>query len=204
MNYLLHLFLSRDLGDEALLGNLMGDFIKGPLLDQQPPAVLRGVALHRAQDAFCAANALFALGRARLPSGAGLFRGIVLDIFYDHLLAKNWPPDCGPSLEAFSRRIYRLLEENLALLPEPLLRVARRMIREDWLCGYAGAEFIDEVLVRLSRRIRRGEAMHSCLGKLDELAPALEEDLGQFLPQADRYTRNWWHQNFRNFQEPTP
>ena len=51
MNYLGHLCLSDD-SPECIVGNLLGDFVKGRPEGRFPPGVVRGIRLHRAIDGF--------------------------------------------------------------------------------------------------------------------------------------------------------
>ncbi len=51
MNFLAHLYLAGD-SEPIILGNFLGDFVKGRLLQQFEPSILKGIALHRNIDSF--------------------------------------------------------------------------------------------------------------------------------------------------------
>ncbi len=196
MNYLFHLYLS-DAGDDLLLGTLMGDFVKGRLPSPLPPGPLQGAALHRAQDVFASSDPNFNTSRHRLPSSVGHFRGIVVDIFYDHLLARHWDELYPCPLENFSRRIYRLLEQRHPELPPALQRLAPRIIAEDWLCGYARTGAVTSVLERMARRINGGHRLILSPEQLALCDQGMEQDFRAFVPKALEFSRQWIRQNLQ-------
>jgi acyl carrier protein phosphodiesterase len=89
MNFLAHLYLSGD-DPELLVGNLMGDFVKGRLEGRFPPGIERGIALHRRIDSFAAGNHNFLLSKRRIEPSFGLYRAVLVDLYYDHFLAIDW------------------------------------------------------------------------------------------------------------------
>ena len=99
MNYLAHLFLAGP-EPEALLGALMGDFVKGVLDERYPAAITRALSLHRRIDTFTDAHPVTAASRSRISPQRRRFAGIMVDLFYDHFLAHDWdeharePPRC--------------------------------------------------------------------------------------------------------------
>src|SRR5215468_3052284 len=89
MNLLAHAFLAQD-DPNLLLGSLMGDFVKGPLNDRYAPAITRGLILHRSVDTYTDAHPLVARSRARISRVRRRYAGILIDVFYDHYLARDW------------------------------------------------------------------------------------------------------------------
>lgn len=188
MNYLVHLYLS-DPDDPCLLGNLMGDFVKGRLDERWPPGITRGIDQHRKIDAFAHTDATFRRSRERIDGRFGYFRGILVDIFYDHLLARGWQRHASVDLETFSARVYRILEENFALLPEGLKKVAPRMIAHDWLGSYRERDTIARVLERISARLSRPNPVAEGMVELERHVAGLEADCDLFLLRAGDYLR---------------
>jgi acyl carrier protein phosphodiesterase len=89
MNFLAHAFLAAD--DPALVvGGVIGDWIKGPLPGALPADLARGVALHRAIDSHAETHSAFRASRARISPARRRYGGVVVDIVYDHLLARRW------------------------------------------------------------------------------------------------------------------
>ena len=155
MNYLVHLYLS-DPDPLCRLGNLMGDFIKGRLENRRLPAgLLRGLRQHRTVDRLAIDHPAVRRSRDRLDNRFGHFRGILVDIFYDHLLARNWVLWGDGRLDDFAAGAYKLLQRHEALLDETFRPVARRMVRYDWLTAYRNPGTIKTVLGRMAKRLRR-------------------------------------------------
>ncbi len=189
MNYLFHLYLS-DRTREGLLGNLMGDFVKGRLDDLRYGEKLRqGIMLHRKVDSFAATNAVIRRSRNRIDESYRHYRGILVDIFYDHFLARNWDRYSDIPLHHFARHVYQTLDEHHALLPEGLQRVAPRMIAHNWLESYQHVDTVGVVLKRMSGRLSRANPLASGIDELHRHYGGLETDFGHFLPQAENYVR---------------
>ena len=89
MNYLAHLYLAED-SDESLLGNLLGDFVKGRLEEQYSPEIIKGIKTHRKVDAYTDFNQNFLACKKLLRPDRRRFAGIIVDMSFDHFLAKNW------------------------------------------------------------------------------------------------------------------
>lgn len=190
MNYLVHLFLSDDT-PPCLLGNLMGDFVKGRLDDTFPAAIRGGIELHRQVDAFAHDNLRYRCSKSRLDDRYGYFRSVLIDIFYDHFLARNWHLYHPLPLEAFAVRIYRLLEDHFELLPPGLQQVAPRMIEHNWLVSYRQVETIGRVLERLSARVRRPNPIGLGIAELHRHYAGLEADCDLFLAEAQAFVGEW-------------
>lgn len=186
MNYLVHLYLAEET-PASLLGNLMGDFVKGRLDETYPSAIREGIKMHRQVDAFAHDNLTYRLSKGRLEESYGYFRGILIDIFYDHFLARNWHRHHPSPLEEFAAGVYRLLEENFSLLPPGLQQVTPRMIRHDWLVSYRDPETIGRVLERISSRLRRANPLGQGVTELHRNYGALEKDCDLFLGEARKF-----------------
>jgi acyl carrier protein phosphodiesterase len=154
LNFLLHLYLSPP--DDAIrLGTLLGDFVKGPLDERYSAEIRSGIQLHRRQDVFAQHSPHFLSSRQRIDPAFGLCRGIMVDIFYDHLLASQWQQFSARPLAAFAEEIYTLLRSHQAQLPARMQETAERMIAHNWLVSYAQPPVVDTVLRRIAQRLRR-------------------------------------------------
>lgn len=152
MNFLAHAVLAGD--DPALVvGGVAGDWVKGPLPAGLPADLARGVALHRAIDAHAETHPAFQRSRQRVSAGRRRYAGVLVDIFYDHLLARDWPDT--PPLAAVCRIVYGHLADFSGQLPEHARPAMALMAGEDWLGSYAGLEGIADVLRRMGRRARQ-------------------------------------------------
>ncbi len=188
MNYLFHLYLS-DRTSEGLLGNLMGDFVKGRLDLRYEAGIRQGIMLHRKVDSFAATHAVIRRSRNRIDPSYRHYRGILVDIFYDHFLALNWDRYSDIPLNRFARHVYQTLEEHQALLPEGLQRVSARMISHNWLESYRQVDTVGIVLERMSGRLSRPNPLASGIDELHRHYSGLEADFEEFLPEAKNFVR---------------
>lgn len=187
MNYLMHLYLSGT-DPEILVGNLMGDFVKGRLDDSFPPGIRRGIEIHRKIDTFAAGNECFLRSKRRIDPSYGHFRAVMVDLFYDHFLARHWDDYSSVSLEAFVDDTYRTLLRYEIHLPPRLLEVLPRMFSRYWLLAYRETAGIDTAFRRMSERLRKPGCLAEGSAELVEKGEALFVDFSLFLPEVSAYT----------------
>jgi acyl carrier protein phosphodiesterase len=183
MNYLVHLHLS-DPDTDCQLGTMMGDFVKGPLDPALPPGFRRGIVLHRRVDSYAQGDPAFRRSKRRLDDVFGHCKGIMIDVFYDHFLARHWDLYSPIFLEDFASQIYAQLERNFSCLPPGLQRLTPHMIGENWLVSYREINTIGRVLERLSSRLHRPNRLADALPELHRHYAALEDDFFAFIPAA--------------------
>lgn len=180
MNYLAHLFLSANDAGE-LIGNLAADFLNGPC-PYTHPALLAGVDRHRRIDRFTDAHPAFRASRRRIAAPHHRYAGVLVDLFYDHLLAVQWERYAGQTLAEFSGWVYDHLAAHHDLLPPRLQRAAPRMIAEHWLEWYARPGGIARALHGLSRRSRRATDLTPALVDLTTHYDHFAADFHEFFP----------------------
>jgi acyl carrier protein phosphodiesterase len=182
MNYLGHLYLS---GEEPLVivGNFMADDVKGRYFDHHHPLVQRGIRLHRTIDSFTDAHPLQREGRARLRRHAGRYAGVVMDMFYDHLLARHWSSHCDESLEAFTGRMYRVLGGHQEHLPVATRRMLTHMTSADWLGSYATEVGLARALSGMAVRVPEGHVMNGA-------EMVLMDNMDRYTAEFDAFIRD--------------
>jgi acyl carrier protein phosphodiesterase len=189
VNWLAHLRLAPP---EPLLriGNLCGDFVRGVDVASLHPDLRRGIAMHRAVDAFVDAHAIVRGSKARLDAPFGRFGGVLIDVFYDHFLARDWELlGDGGTLAEFAGSVHELLREHSTLLPPRLLHALPWMEREGWLEGYAQIEGIGDVLSRMARRLKHENPLAEGVSQLRAHYGALEGDFAAFWPELEAFSR---------------
>ena len=181
MNFLIHLYLSGD-DPDLLVGNLMGDFVKGRLTGEFPFRIERGIDLHRRIDSFAGRNRHFIRSKRRLDESFGHYRGVLVDLFYDHFLAIHWEDySKWPFLQSLADA-YRILRNNRDVLPERLQRILPDMF-EVWLPSYREMGGIATALQRMSLRIHRENKLGEGGGELSRHYDELYGDFSEFLPE---------------------
>ena len=184
MNFLAHLRLGPDEPQQAL-GGLLGDFVKGPVgAIALPDPVRQGIWLHRSIDAFTDRHPLVARSKARVTSERRRYAGIMVDMFYDHLLARHWTDFADESLARFTRRMYQAVLAQQALMPERARRVLVRMAEDDWLSSYAELPNLHLALNNMSRRLRPGNPLPGAVDELERDYQGFEADFMAFMPQV--------------------
>ncbi|EXF43305.1 ACP phosphodieterase [Pseudomonas sp. BAY1663] len=188
MNYLAHLHLGGPRPAD-MLGSLYGDFVKGPLHGRWPADIEAGIRLHRQIDAFTDSHPLVLQAKARFPEQRRRYAGILLDLFFDHCLAANWSDYSSEPLDRFTRRAYRVLENEPAL-PGRLAVIAPQMAAQDWLGSYRDFAVLGRVLSNISRRLSQPEGLAGGLEELERLYDPLLDDFRAFYPQLQRFVRS--------------
>lgn len=186
MNFLAHFLLSAD-DDELRLGNLLGDVVKGRVERYTPPGVTErvrtGIRLHRAIDSFSDQHAVVRRSKQRIAGRYGRLSGVIVDVYYDHVLAREWPTHGQGDLHAFVTDVYRTLRENLRWLPPDVHPLVRAMTRGNWLAGYARVEGIEAALRGMARRTPVAAGIGTATEELVAHYPAFSEDFAEFLPE---------------------
>lgn len=189
MNFLAHLLLSPASQQQAL-GGLLGDFVKGPIDSIELPEPIRqGIWLHRQVDAFTDRHPLVARSKARVSSPRRRYAGIMVDMFYDHLLAQHWSLFCNQPLPQFTADIYAFIEARQALLPEQARPVLLRMAQMDWLGSYAQLDNLHSALNNMARRLRPGNPLTGSVSELEQHYQGFEQDFLQFMPQVIKFAQ---------------
>jgi acyl carrier protein phosphodiesterase len=154
MNFLAHLHLADGRpGDMA--GGVAADFVRNTDLPRLTPEVVRGVMLHRAIDGFTDRNPNTLRSIARIAKEMGWFAGIVIDIYYDHILAREWARYSAEPLPDFAARSYSVLEAHLPGLTDGATDFIRQFIDDDRLNQYGTLPGIEETLARVARVIAK-------------------------------------------------
>ena len=184
MNYLAHAWLARH-SDDAILGALLGDFVFGQSgLQDWPPAVRAEIVRHRRIDLYTDAHPAVVVARG-LFDDAGLRRyaGIVLDVHFDHCLARHWQRWNDAPLADFTARVYRVLDEHRDELPSRLRAIAPRMAAHDWLGSYVQRGNVDHAVRGIATRLsRNGDKLVACLDVLRVEEARIEAAFEAFFP----------------------
>lgn len=179
MNYLAHIYLSRD-HELLTIGNFMADHIKGSSYRKYPVELQKGILLHRQIDSFTDAHPLVRVSKRRLNDRYGLYRGIIIDIFYDHFLAKNWKEYSEIPLEIYTQDFYHKLNTHYDVLPEKVRYLSKYLISEDWLLSYAQTSGIQKVLEGMNRRTGGKSSMDMAIADLNEHYEDFQDDFKSF------------------------
>ena len=186
MNFLMHVFLSRENEDE-MVGNFLGDFIKAGREKDFKHSIRVGILLHRRIDSFSEKNHIFKRSRKRFPKRLYRFSGIAVDIIYDHFLAKNFEEIAHESLSDFLERFYEILLRKELQIKDSEKRLINKIINENWLYNYRDVDYTKETICRVSRRMKRENPLSECNVWFSQFYYRFEEDFFEFLSQIEKF-----------------
>lgn len=181
MNHLAHALLGAA-DDNVMFGSLLADFLRGAVDPALPREVRVGIALHRAVDRHTDAHPQVVAARALFDPPLRRYAGIVLDVWFDHLLARDWPRYADGSLHAFSQRVQDLIDRRAAVLPPRMQGFARYLRAHDLPEAYRDEATIAASLEGLSQRLRRANPLATALPVVRSHAGALDRAFAAFFP----------------------
>lgn len=181
MNLLAHALLASP-DAELMLGSLIGDFVRGRIDPALPPNVRAGIALHRAIDGYTDAHADVAAARALFEPPFRRYAGILLDMWFDHLLARQWSRFGEDDLDAFSDRVRDVLAINEALVPERMRGFVDYLEANRLPAAYREVSVIGNALRGMSRRLKRANPLGDALPALVARHAPLQACFDAFFP----------------------
>jgi acyl carrier protein phosphodiesterase len=150
MNFLAHIYLS-GVQDDVIIGNFMGDYVKGHDYNKYPPLLRKGMIIHRKIDSFTDTHPVVSKHKSYFQPKYRKYAGIVTDIIYDHFLSNDWYSFSDENFDDYVNNIYRLLEDNIYRMPDDLKRMVPRLVKNRWLNLYRDIEGIEGVLIGMSK-----------------------------------------------------
>lgn len=187
MNFLAHIFLSSD-NELLTIGNFAGDGVRGKNYTHFPVAMQAGIQLHREIDTFTDAHVIVKKSTKRLHKAYSHYSGVIVDIFYDHFLAKNWSSYSDVPLSDYIDNFYKSLNRNIDVLPERFKKMTPIMIEGNWLLSYATIDGIQLVLDGMNRRTEGRSKMNEATKELKELYEDFEDDFTQFFKELIQFS----------------
>jgi acyl carrier protein phosphodiesterase len=179
VNYLAHFYLAN--GDKGrMVGNFIADHIVGNQYLDFPESIQKGVLQHRAIDTFTDEHPVVLESKKRLRPIFHKFSPVIVDVFYDYLLAKRWNDYSQQSLKDFTINVYEVVNEFHYLIPEKAAFMFSYMERDNWLYNYRKIEGIDRALSGMSRRTIKGS-------KMELAAEYLRKDEALYLAEFDAF-----------------
>lgn len=188
MNYLAHLYLAQDNG-LSMAGNLMADFLKHVELSDQPEAILLGIENHRATDKFTDSHPIVLGLKEHFNPDFRRFVPIMLDVSFDHMLAKHWREYHDTELTDFTHHAYQKLEDAADYMPDIMLNRIRGMAKRDWLGAYLKIDTVEKTLQAISRRIRFENSLDVAYSEVVQQYDRIEESFQVFFPELVTHIR---------------
>ena len=179
MNSLAHIYLSGE-NDLVTIGNFIADGIKGKNYKEFPSEIQTGILLHRHIDTYTDAHKTVRLSTKRLHEKYGHYSGVIVDIIYDHFLAKNWKKYSDTPLDKYIDAFYGLLEEHYDILPLRIQKMIPLIIANNWLLSYASIQGISRVLNGMNKRTKNRSGMNEAVIELKTFYTEFESEFTSF------------------------
>lgn len=187
MNYLAHILLANH-SDQAMLGALLGDFVKADDFSHYPEAIQLEIQLHRKVDIFTDQHEIIRAAKERFPRAHKRFAGILLDVFYDYALAQNWTAYSSVPLDEFIQNFYSVLHQYQTILPPKLSAIVPFITQQDWLSSYQTFSGVEIAIHRIARRLsRNGHLLVNGLPLLADHHKFFLHGFDQFFPQLVQF-----------------
>jgi acyl carrier protein phosphodiesterase len=188
MNFLAHLYLSCD-SEQIMVGNFLADFVKATETESYQRGICLGILLHREIDSFTNKHHQFAKSKKRLWHRHRHYSSVIVDIFYDHFLAKNWEKYSNIPLEEFAQQAYTAIQRFEMILPQKARRVLPHMIANNWLTNYRKMEGVDRAMQGMARRASFPSEMSSAIEDLQKNYESFENDFREFFPDLTAHSK---------------
>ena len=189
MNFLAHLYLSGD-DDRLIIGNFIADMVKGKQINGYPAGITKGILLHREIDMFTDQHPVVRNSKERLRAKYRLYAGVIVDMYYDHFLAKNWASYSNHSLEDYAQKAYNLLQQHFEMLPPRAQYILPFMVENDWLVNYAKAEKMERFFGGMSRRTPFPSGMENAVEDLLLHYADFGREFADFFPELKDYVED--------------
>ena len=186
MNFLAHIYLSND-DPMITIGNFMADGIKGKKYLKYNEEIQKGILIHRWIDTYTDSHSIVKQSTKRLHKKYSHYSGVIVDILYDHFLAKNWVKYHQKPLEKYIASFYQLLIDNHELLTPRIQKMMIPMIQDNWLLSYATIEGIGTVLYNMNIRTKRRVAMDKAVDDLKEHYTVFEKEFTSFFEELREF-----------------
>lgn len=189
MNFLAHIYLSFD-DEEITIGNFIADSIRGNKFDHLPEKVQKGILLHREIDTFTDSHQIPKISSKRLHKNYSHYSRVIVDIFYDHFLAKNWKNYSDIPLASYVESFYDLLETHYPILPKGTKRMMPYMIADNWIYNYSKMEGIGKVLNGMNRRTQNRSKMNFAIVDLEKHYDDFEKEFTDFFEELIVFSKH--------------
>lgn len=188
MNFLAHIYLSGN-NDLLKIGNFMADGIRGNSYLQYPTDVKNGIILHRSIDFFTDSHPIYRQSKHRLHEKYKHYSGVIMDIVYDHYLAKNWSKYSNEKLEDYVDNFYKLLEDNFDVLTEKVQKILPTMKAQNWLLSYASLSGLEMILFNMDYRTKHRAHMQEAIIEVTEFYNNFEEEFTLFFIELENHCK---------------
>lgn len=189
MNYLAHIHLAHTT-NTSLLGNFLGDFVKGSDLSHLPLDLQKGVRLHRSIDTFTDSHACVVSLRKGFPRNIRRMSGVVIDIYFDYLLSLNWAQYNNTDMTIMLAKFYEQLASTSLEIGGRFPEVKSGLLSYKWLHEYEQKETVIKAFKHIEKRLGyRITFANAAADFIEQYDAQLNQAFSQFYPQLMKYCK---------------
>lgn len=186
MNYLGHLYFSNN--DSALMtANLFGDFVKGSDLTAYSPKVQEGIILHRKIDSYIDQSEIVLVLMRKLYASLPKVSSIAVDLFFDHLLAKNWHLFHPVPLNEFLNQYYGEINLSESVYSSNFIAMMEKLIAYDWISHYPTLYGLEKSCQGVSSKISFPNELKNGKTIFLEKEQEITDSFFMFMKEANEY-----------------
>ena len=174
-----------------MVGNFIGDFVKGSQISHFSEEIQKGIRLHRAIDSYTDQHPVVLESKKRLRPQFRHYAPVIVDIFYDHFIAKDWHQFSSEPLKDFTLRFYALMEKYRDIVPKGVNHMLYHMSSGNWLYHYQYLEGINSALTGMSRRTKFQSKMEQATASLEANYEAYQSEFQRFFPELVSFSNSF-------------
>ncbi|WP_299074999.1 ACP phosphodiesterase [uncultured Paraglaciecola sp.] len=184
MNYIAHIHIGSHT-QTSLLGNFLGDFVKGSQLQHLPCEIEHGIRLHRSIDVFTDSHPLIIELKQCFPRDIRRMAGVIIDIYFDHLLMRAWDSYSTTHFNVVFSKFYQQLEHFSLADNLHFRQQAERLKTHQWLNEYLHIETCFRAFLSIEGRLKNKVLFaKKAQSFLLQYAEPLESSFQQFYPEC--------------------
>jgi acyl carrier protein phosphodiesterase len=189
VNYLAHAYLS--FGEpKVLVGNFIGDFVRGSIEKSYEKEIVVGVKLHWSIDKFTDNHPVVKEAQEILRPEYGRYSTVITDMYFDYFLAKYWNNYHYQPLPDFVQDVYETIDSFRNVVPEKFLKTFAYMRYWDWLGGYGELDGIRQAMTGMAKRTKFQSNLDTAHIFLDEHHEFLRLHFGDFFEDLVSFTKS--------------
>lgn len=188
MNFLAHLYLSGN-SEEIMVGNFIGDYVKGRHYENYPPLIKHGILLHRKIDDFTDKSPLTRISRNHFTDTYHRYAGALTDVIYDHFLATQWDDYASIPLHEFRYLAYENLLRNFNLLPDRVKNFLPYLVISDWLDSYRTLKGLAKAFHVMAVRTSMPSSTGLAIREIENHYENLKNEFNNFFPELIRHIK---------------
>ena len=185
MNYLAHIYLS-GANEDIKVGNFIADFIYGSQYQNYSSNIQKGILLHRAIDTYTDAHPVFRQSKKKLFPLFRHYSSVIVDMFYDHFLAKNFDQYSSESLPDFASSFYQALERRHEILPQKVNQILPVMKQYNWLVSYQNIDDLRKILKQMNNKTKFKTQLEDSVALLIQHYNSFESEFSHFFSDIQK------------------